>query len=300
MNNPDDQTFHRYCGPQNLSFALTTLRGIIKGMSLDGKVDAREAKELRDWCSDNASFRKQNPFNELLPMIDEALEDGVIELDELKDIRWFLDKVSLDHDFYNGVTEGLQFLQGLLHGILSDGSVSEEEAKQLSEWLEENAYLSSCFPYDEIYSMVMSALKDGKLDKQEAEFLKAFFSEFVTLSLNNQIDIQSGIKKSVSVLGVCVVDPKITFDKSTFCFTGASVRAKRSEFATMVEKVGGVFSLKMRADVDYLIYGAAGNQCWAYSCYGRKVERAIDMRRQGDSILIIHENDFWDGYEDLL
>ena len=50
--------------------------------------------------------------------------------------------------------------------------------------------------------------------------------------------------------------------------------------------------------LDYLVYGAAGNQCWAYSYYGRKVEKVIEMRKSGYKTLMVHENYFGDAYED--
>lgn len=31
----------------------------------------------------------------------------------------------------------------------------------------------------------------------------------------------------------------------------------------------------------------------AFSCYDRKVEKAVKMRKEGHQILIIHEGDFW-------
>lgn len=50
----------------------------------------------------------------------------------------------------------------------------------------------------------------------------------------------------------------------------------------------------------YLIVGNAGNPCWAYSCYGRKIEDAIERRKKGQNLTIINEIDFWDTVEDLL
>jgi hypothetical protein len=44
---------------------------------------------------------------------------------------------------------------------------------------------------------------------------------------------------------------------------------------------------------NYLLVGSDGNPCWAFSCYGRKVEKAVEMRKEGYSIQIINENDFW-------
>ena len=52
--------------------------------------------------------------------------------------------------------------------------------------------------------------------------------------------------------------------------------------------------------VNYLVVCANGNPCWAYACYGRKVEQAVKHRRQGVPIVLVHENDFWDAYEDAI
>ena len=49
---------------------------------------------------------------------------------------------------------------------------------------------------------------------------------------------------------------------------------------------------------NYLIVGDDGNPCWAYACYGRKVEKAINLRKEGAQIIIVHENDFWDEVEE--
>jgi hypothetical protein len=46
-------------------------------------------------------------------------------------------------------------------------------------------------------------------------------------------------------------------------------------------------------DLDYLIVGVGGNPCWAYSSYGRRIEKALELRRQGSKLLIVHESDFF-------
>ena len=50
--------------------------------------------------------------------------------------------------------------------------------------------------------------------------------------------------------------------------------------------------------VDYLVIGADGNPCWAFACYGRKVEKAVELRKSGVRIMIIHESDFHDAVLD--
>jgi len=171
--------------------------------------------------------------------------------------------------------------------------------KLLSLWLQDNEHLSGCYPFDELYSVILDVLRDGVVDDDESKFLAAYFSEFVTLSSSKtQGFVNQLCKEKISTLGVCAIDPNIIFKNKKFCFTGSSKRAKRSEYANMVSSLGGLFSNGVTKDLDYLIYGDAENKCWAYSCYGRKVEQVVSLRKEGKSVLIIHENDFWDSYED--
>ena len=66
-----------------------------------------------------------------------------------------------------------------------------------------------------------------------------------------------------------------------------------------VGKLGGEVITSVTKQVTYLVIGADGNPCWAYACYGRKVEKAVELRKQGIRILIIHENDFHDAVADM-
>jgi hypothetical protein len=58
-----------------------------------------------------------------------------------------------------------------------------------------------------------------------------------------------------------------------------------------------VFNKAVTKNTDYLTIGADGNPRWAYACYGRKVEQAIQYREEGFSILLVHEYDLWDALE---
>jgi len=132
--------------------------------------------------------------------------------------------------------------------------------------------------------------------------LKAFFSEFIdtTLSYNlnqNELNELNQLKNKYNVNGICTACPQITFDGASFCFTGTSTKASRSEIKGVIEQTGGAFSDSVTKKTDYLVIGAEGNSCWIFACYGRKFEKAISMRRSGHRISIIHENDFWNRLE---
>ena len=51
--------------------------------------------------------------------------------------------------------------------------------------------------------------------------------------------------------------------------------------------------------LNYLVIGAEGNPCYAYACYGRKVEKEVELRRGGARIQLVHENDYHDAIADL-
>lgn len=55
----------------------------------------------------------------------------------------------------------------------------------------------------------------------------------------------------------------------------------------------GIFNDNVVKTTEYLLVGNEGNPCWAFSCYGRKVEKAMELRKKGVNILIVHEDDFW-------
>jgi NAD-dependent DNA ligase len=91
----------------------------------------------------------------------------------------------------------------------------------------------------------------------------------------------------------------VVFQGKVFGFTGASTKYSRKEFEEIVQALGGIVARSVSKKLDYLIIGADGNPCWAYACYGRKVEMAVALRKAGARILLVHENDFHDAVADL-
>ena len=92
--------------------------------------------------------------------------------------------------------------------------------------------------------------------------------------------------------------PEIIFEDKLFCLTGESPRATKTDISLRIENMGGKVIDNVRKDLDYLIVLADGDSCWAFSCYGRKVEKAIKYRKDGLHIVIAHENDLWDAIAD--
>ena len=155
------EAYRNFTKPAELQKAINTLRGIVSGISSDRDVSNSEITELAHWCELHAELRNRHPFSELLPVVEGALSDGVITEEESKDILWLCNNFVDQSSFYDATTSSIQFLQGLIHGILADGELSDLEVLSLKKWIDANDFLNGTYPFDEIYSMLYDVLEDG-------------------------------------------------------------------------------------------------------------------------------------------
>ena len=107
------------------------------------------------------------------------------------------------------------------------------------------------------------------------------------------------LRDKYSVSGICAVCPDIKIEGSLFCFTGESYHGTRNQIFEVIESLGGICRNNVSAKTNYLVVGNAGNPCWAYACYGRKIEEAVKLRKNGANVIIVNETDFWDAVSEL-
>lgn len=298
MNDQDHRGYLHFHGKSRLDKAINSLLGIVEGISIDGKITHAELCFLELWLTEHRGLREGHPYSELIPLLEKAYGDGVLSQDEREDVRFVCQSLRSEH-YYDMVTGDMQRLHGLLAGIIADGVVTEEELCGLSHWIEEHEHLKTLWPYDELESVISAVLKDGVIDNNEQTMLREFFSEFVALLDDRTITAPVMLDGS-TLVGVCAMCPEITFDGKTFCFTGASSKLTRSGFQEVVERLGGNHAKAPTKSTHYLVVGAEGNPAWAFSCYGRKVEAAVKLRKQGVQLVIVHEHDFHDAVADAI
>lgn len=283
-----------FTGKQRRDTALHHLEGIFNGISLDNLIAPREVIELRDWAySQERLGDKDSAIREVLERVRAAVADSKLDHEELEDLKSLCRRAKSDSVYYQCVTHAVQELHGILHGIVSDLVVSVAELRGLQTWLDDNAIFRGTWPITEVESLVVKVLGDGRIDEAEQRFLLRYFSEFAP-SMQIERKIPPLLPTELTVTGVCAVDPELFFDEKVFSFTGVSSKGPRRLFADIVAKKKGLFIDHIRDQLDYLVIGDEGNPCWAFACYGRKVERVVEMRRSGHHVLLVHERDFWD------
>lgn len=283
----DQSSYYFFTSKSRLDKALNSLLGIIEGVVSDSQIDEKELNFLKIWLDENKGQISHHPFNELIPVVNNALLDGVISSEEKLDIVYLCENLR-SIEYYDLITADLQRLHGYISGILSDNIINEKEIFGLSEWINDHVHLKGCWPYDEINTLITHILDDKIIDNNEKIALESFFNEF---------DIGNDFVKQVhpmplSIRGIFTIDPKVIIKNHKFCLTGSSPKYNRKQFSELIMKFGGLVQNSVSPLLNYLIIGSGANPCWAYACYGRKVEKAMELRRQGYKINIIQESDF--------
>lgn len=296
MSEADEKQIRIYNTPRRLEKAMHMLEGILRGMTMDRRLCDQELLVLDGWISEHREFRNKHPFSEVLPRMEQVLEDRIVDEEERADLLWLCDQFVTGSQYFDSVTADLQRLHGIMAGIAADSRITVTELRALSDWMDDHEHLIGCWPFDEVAGLITGVLADGRIDADEHDTLLHFFADVLAF-LNHRTVSRPDPMLPAFRGGICAVQPNICVEQRRFCFTGKPKRGPKRLLQEAVEQRAGIVEKSVIKQLDYLIVGAAGNECWAYSAYGRKVEAAIHNRRNGAKTLIVHETDFWDAIE---
>jgi hypothetical protein len=294
---PEFEDYRGYTKKQETDKAFHVLEGILKGINIDNKINQMEIDKLKNWCGDYIAYINSAPFSEVIDLLEFILGDGIITQEEYSDLIWVCNNITTPNIYFDAVTADMQRLQGILHGILSDNIISKDELDGLKYWVENHRSLIGYYPYDEIKSLLFTVLEDGKVSREEHNLLQIYFSQFVDIK-NTAISAAEleTLRRSMAIPSICAMNANIVFQDKLFCFTGISSKGKRKDIVEIIASLGGKYNNNIVQGTNYLIIGDNNNPCWVFSCYGRKIERAIADRKAGLPIHIVKESDFWRAY----
>jgi hypothetical protein len=278
-----------YDSPGPIGFRLAhELEGLLAGVRADGVVTDRETARIRRWLDANREFADVRPFSELAAHLEHALADGVISPDECDDLLFVVQKLTTVNPHFSAIRSGIQVLTGLLNAMAADREISAEEARALSTWIDDWSHLRGLWPFDECEALTVATLS-GRSPTDAARHLLALCDQFPVAGHQSAAD-----NIPCLVTGICAVAPVIQFAGKIFVVTGESAKGTRDVVEAFVSRRGGTTKRTVTDEVDYVVVCTGGSPHWAFSCYGRKVEKAYDMRRQGHRISLVHEADVWD------
>lgn len=223
------------------------------------------------------------------------MADNILTSEESENIVWFCNQYIHKTGYFDALTSGIQKLTGIVKGISIDNEINIKELEYLDQWMEEHEFLKNSWPYDELYNLTTNIIQDGNITNEEHESLLNFCKALV--GGNNQ-DSNSALIESLKT-DLYQIDPTIKIQENTFCITGISKKYKRREIAEKIELYGGFVVNNVNTKLNYLVVCDEKNSCWAFTCYGRKIEEAIKYRKQGKELVIVHEFDLYDTFESL-
>jgi NAD-dependent DNA ligase len=84
--------------------------------------------------------------------------------------------------------------------------------------------------------------------------------------------------------------PAVTFPSKRFHVTGQFAFGSRSKVLKAIESRGGIgLDSTPNREANYLVIGIFASQKWATASFGRKIQRAVELRDSGSGIAIISE-----------
>ena len=284
----DNGSFRQFCGPAQVHKDLNTLYGLIVGIQADGHINGSEIDLLRAWISSVACLQTKAPYNKFVAKINSIISDGVVTTEEAEDLIW-LCKNYLDYNqnpYYDVITSSTQQLGGFLAGISADKTINIEELTALGNWSSENASLFKTWPFDTLLPAIDRIKVERQLSTNEHSELLTFCHSVSSIKLAEREKITVPVKLSEQQVSILI-------QECSFCFTGESSRYSRKELAQVVEMYGGIAADSVTAKLHYLVICDVRNPAWAFEMYGRKVEKAMNMKKKGAGPEVVFEEDLF-------
>ena len=173
-------------------------------------------------------------------------------------------------------------LKNITQGILADDVINENEVEYLLNWIDDHIEVTLNDEIEKIYDVLLEAMMDGEIDKQEERAIKKLLSTFIEEN-NNSEDCLSPL---------CSPLPDVTITDNVFCFTGDFNLGTRGYCEKIVLAHGAKTSKGITKKVDYLVIGANESELWSHGSYGAKIEKAVEYREKGTGVKIISEEHF--------
>ena len=265
--------------------ALCGLKGILAGVVADQRLNEMELLFLDSWLQSQEYFSDDADVRAILSPVGDILEDGEINPDELSQMQTRIEQIISDKDSETPESVGhIEELVGFLTGTASDGVLNDQEITAMSSWLEHNESVREVWPASVIVQRLTIILEDGIITDEEREDLLITARQVTGTDTD-----ESGLsyEASTEVWEDSVDDLRLA--GSVFCLTGDFVSGDRESVDTLLRLLGAQTNSSINKSVDYLVIGTLASRDWLYTSHGRKIEKALLLKRGGNDIKVITE-----------
>ena len=270
---------------RNKEKAVYGLKGLLSGITADKKLNELEFLFLDIWLKEQAALKNDGDVIDLLDLIGDILEDGIVTPEELADLHSLADDI-IEYkktEFAESESKINEFV-GLLSGVTADNSLNDLEISKLLIWLEENQDVKNEWPVTVIAEQLQLALEDNIVTSDEREHLLEVMRQITGIRFE-----ESGIAYGMATEFFEDDIDSLIHESSIFCFTGTFVTGTRSAVQNTAKNKGAIIKNNITKDLDYLVIGTLASRDWRFTSHGRKIEKALSLKNSGKKITIINE-----------
>lgn len=195
-----------------------------------------------------------------------------------------MDTAQLTANRHRLLTRAAQTLLGICTGIAADGKINDTEIHFLRTWLLQNFEVLESWPGNIIGRRIEAIMADGIITEEERQH---FLETLQSITGNDFSETGSAAADSPAL--PLTPDARIRFPGRRFCFTGTFLYGKRPQCEAATQSLGGIPISNITMSLDYLVIGSMITATWALESYGRKIEKAANLRQTGGKISIVSE-----------
>lgn len=268
---------------RTIASSMTDLLGIISGLSADHVYNTRESLALHEWLVTNSQYRDSEPFNEVIPAVEAALDDRVLTLTEA---AFLVDLVTpfIEDSATSLATATQQLMLGILRGVRADDVINIAEATMILKWLDQQdpAMIPGFVPLRESLRAITA---DGVITDGEHAHLMALFARLLDPTATPPSAAGSTVPS-----GVAEANGPLNVAGKAVVLTGGFKFGEKADVMSYIVEHGGEVKSGVSRKVDYVIQGERGSEAYAFGNYGTKIRKALELQDQGCPIRVVKES----------
>jgi len=182
--------------------------------------------------------------------------------------------------------KGVAEMLARVRGVLSDGVVTDEEARALTAFVRARPEVGLRWPGDVLLRRLAAIFDDGRVDEGEREALVALLNRIL------EAEGESHPGAEGSLLPLDDPPPIVRFRDRTFVFSGILASGSLGRCHRQVVRLGGAYAMTVTPETDYLVVGGFPGPRWEETALGEEVLRALAVRAAGSPVAIVSEQEF--------
>ncbi len=182
----------------------------------------------------------------------------------------------------------LEHLLGICTGLTADRHISDDEIVFLHHWLCDNPVIENIWPANQLLKLTTDILDDQVIDEDERTQISNLLNQIIGSPIDN------GVVSGMATESPLDLDATITIPDQTFIFTGKFAFGSRKKCEEVTKERGGKIGGKdVTLRTNYLVIGGTASDHWKFSNFGRKIQRAMEVRDDERSNLKIISEQQW-------